>query len=55
MVAIGLDPNVELAKTAGLEVDSKEGGFLVNAELEARRNVWVVSFGGIISHLVKWL
>ena len=41
MVAVGLEPNTEL-KSAGLEVDPKNGGFLVNAELEARSNVWVV-------------
>ena len=43
VVAVGLQANAELAKSAGLEVDSKNGGFLVNAELEARSNVWVVS------------
>ena len=42
VVAVGLEPNTEL-KSAGLEVDPKNGGFLVNAELEARSNVWVVS------------
>jgi len=43
VVAVGLDPNTELAATSGLEVDEQRGGFLVNAELEARSNVWVVS------------
>lgn len=43
IVAVGLSANVELAKTAGLEVDSKLGGFHVNSELEARSNIWVVS------------
>jgi hypothetical protein len=42
VVAVGLEPNVELAKTSGLELDSENGGFRVNAELEARSNVWVV-------------
>lgn len=41
IVAVGLEPNVELAETAGLEVDDRLGGFLVNSELEARSNVWV--------------
>ncbi|XP_014772440.1 apoptosis-inducing factor 1, mitochondrial [Octopus bimaculoides] len=41
VVAVGLEPNTELANTSGLEVDDKFGGFRVNAELEARSNVWV--------------
>ena len=41
--AVGLQPNIELATSSGLEVDKTLGGFLVNAELEARSNVWVVS------------
>lgn len=41
VVAIGIDPNVELAKRAGLEIDEKRGGILVNAELEARTGVFV--------------
>lgn len=40
--AVGLEPNVDLALSSGLEVDEEHGGFLVNAELEARTNVWVV-------------
>ncbi|XP_010141217.1 PREDICTED: apoptosis-inducing factor 1, mitochondrial-like, partial [Buceros rhinoceros silvestris] len=43
VAAVGLEPNVELAKSAGLEVDSDFGGFRVNAELQARSNIWVVS------------
>lgn len=42
VAAVGLEPNVELAKSAGLEVDSDFGGFRVNAELQARSNIWVV-------------
>ena len=42
VVAVGLQPNVALAEDAGLEVSREHGGFLVNAELEARSNVWVV-------------
>lgn len=41
VVAVGIEPNTELAKSAGLEVDPDQGGFLVNAELQARYNVWV--------------
>jgi apoptosis-inducing factor 1 len=41
VVAVGIEPNTDLAKSAGLEIDSEQGGFLVNAELQARHNVWV--------------
>ncbi|XP_076309307.1 apoptosis inducing factor [Tachypleus tridentatus] len=41
VVAVGLEPNTELAKTSGLEIDDIHGGFRVNAELEARSNLWV--------------
>ncbi len=44
VVAVGLEPNTELSQSAGLEIDPSHGGFLVNAELEARSNVWVVSY-----------
>lgn len=43
MVAVGLEANTDLADTSALEVDPNHGGFLVNAELEARKNLWVVS------------
>lgn len=43
IVSVGLEPSTELASASGLETDSQHGGFLVNAELEARSNVWVVS------------
>lgn len=39
--AVGLEPDVELAKSSGLEIDDRTGGFLVNSELEARTNIWV--------------
>ena len=42
VVAVGLDANTDLAVTSGLEVDRELGGYRVNAELEARSNVWVV-------------
>ncbi|XP_076024481.1 apoptosis-inducing factor 1, mitochondrial isoform X16 [Genypterus blacodes] len=41
VAAVGLEPNVDLAKSAGLEVDSDFGGYRVNAELQARANIWV--------------
>ncbi|XP_032690012.1 apoptosis-inducing factor 1, mitochondrial [Odontomachus brunneus] len=41
IVAVGAEPNTDLAKTSRLETDPKIGGFLVNAELEARSNIWV--------------
>ncbi|XP_015207224.2 apoptosis-inducing factor 1, mitochondrial isoform X1 [Lepisosteus oculatus] len=41
VAAVGLEPSVELAKSGGLEVDSDFGGFRVNAELQARSNIWV--------------
>ena len=43
VMAVGLEANVELAHSSGLEVDDNHGGFRVNAELEARSNLWVVS------------
>lgn len=43
MVAVGLDANTDLAVASGLEIDPTFGGYRVNAELEARSNVWVVS------------
>ncbi|XP_058789419.1 apoptosis-inducing factor 1, mitochondrial [Phymastichus coffea] len=41
VVAIGVHANTDLAKESNLEVDPEQGGFLVNAELEARSNLWV--------------
>lgn len=41
IVAVGVKPNTDLAKTSTLEIEPKIGGFLVNAELEARSNLWV--------------
>ncbi|KYM89656.1 Apoptosis-inducing factor 1, mitochondrial [Atta colombica] len=41
VVAVGVQPNTDLATSSNLEIDSKIGGFLVNAELEARSNLWV--------------
>ncbi|CAF4676162.1 unnamed protein product, partial [Rotaria magnacalcarata] len=41
IVAVGIEPNTDLAESAGLEIDPDQGGFLVNAELQARHNIWV--------------
>ena len=43
IVTIGSEPNVNIGKLSNLEVDEKFGGYVVNAELEARRNLYVVS------------
>lgn len=42
VVAVGLTPNTQLAEASELEIDPEFGGYRVNAELEARSNVWVV-------------
>ena len=36
VVAVGIEPNTELAKESRLEVDDRLKGFRVNSELEAR-------------------
>ncbi len=41
VVAVGLDANVQLASSSSLEIDPKFGGYVVNAELQARNSVWV--------------
>lgn len=38
---MGVEANTELADSSDLEVDPVTGGYLVNAELEARSNLWV--------------
>ena len=40
VVAVGLEANVQLASKSGFEIDSKLGGYVVNAELQARNGVW---------------
>lgn len=42
VLAVGSEPNISLAKESGLEVDTVHGGYLVNAELAARNNLYVV-------------
>jgi len=41
VVAVGIEPNTELAESSNLEIDDTFGGFKVNAELEARTNLWI--------------
>ena len=41
VVAVGIQPDHQLALDSSLEIDDKLGGFRVNAELEARTNLWV--------------
>ncbi|KAH8281687.1 hypothetical protein KR054_002318 [Drosophila jambulina] len=41
VVCVGCSPNTEIAGPSRLEVDGNLGGFVVNAELEARRNLYV--------------
>ncbi|CAO3645531.1 unnamed protein product [Cunninghamella blakesleeana] len=41
VVAIGIEPRVDLAREAGLEIDEQRAGVVVNAELEARKDVYV--------------
>lgn len=41
IVAIGVNANTQLAESSQLELHPNVGGFLVNAELEARSNLWV--------------
>ncbi|KAH8271753.1 hypothetical protein KR044_004119 [Drosophila immigrans] len=41
VVCVGCTPNTAMAGASKLEVDRSLGGFVVNAELEARRNLYV--------------
>lgn len=41
LVCIGLEANTQMAEESLLEIDPVEGGFLVNAELQARTDLWV--------------
>ena len=40
VVCVGCEANTDIAEISGLEVDRNIGGFVVNAELEARRNLF---------------
>ncbi len=44
VVAVGLQPNTELSKSAKLETDPQFGGYRVNSELQACSDIWAVSF-----------
>lgn len=46
VVAVGSAPNTTLGQESGLEIEANHGGYLVNAELAARNNLYVVSEGG---------
>jgi programmed cell death 8 (apoptosis-inducing factor) len=41
VVAVGVEPDLNLARSSNLEIDPVHGGFKVNAELEARTNLYV--------------
>lgn len=41
IMAVGAKPNTELAADAGLEIDSKLDGYLVNSELQARTDLYI--------------
>lgn len=43
VLAVGSQPNTGLGQDSGLEIERKHGGYLVNAELAARNNLYVVS------------
>ncbi|VDN50481.1 unnamed protein product [Dracunculus medinensis] len=41
VAAVGIVPNTELAASSGLEIDKNNDGFIVDAELRARSDIWV--------------
>jgi len=41
VVAVGVEPDLQLAHSSNLEIDPVHGGFKVNSELEARQNLFV--------------
>lgn len=43
IVAVGAVPNTDLAEESELEVHPELGGFVVNAELQARSHLFAVS------------
>lgn len=44
VVAVGAVPNTDIAEESELEVHPELGGFVVNAELQARSNLFAVSY-----------
>lgn len=47
LVAIGIEPNVELASSAGLELDGERGGLVTNSQLHVCKGVYAA--GDLIS------
>lgn len=47
LVAIGIEPNDELGRHSGLEIDQERGGIITNSELQARPDVYAA--GDMIS------
>lgn len=43
VVAVGVEPNTDIAEKSDLEVDPELGGFLVNTELQARTDLYIVN------------
>ena len=50
-MAVGLDPNTQLAKSSRLETDPQYGGYRVNAELQACSDIWVVGAYACTIHI----
>jgi len=48
ITCMGIYPETSIAENAGLEIDRKNGGIVANAELEARKNVFVA--GDVVSY-----
>lgn len=48
-MAVGAKPNTELAVDAGLEIDPSLDGFLVNSELQARTDLYIVSIFNMLN------
>lgn len=48
VLAVGIEPAVDFVKNSSLELDSTRGGILANAELEARKDVFVA--GDVLSY-----
>jgi NAD(P)H-nitrite reductase large subunit len=44
VVAVGIKPNTGLAEKGNLEIDRENGGIVVNAELQARTDIYAVNY-----------
>lgn len=53
VVAVGSEPNTTLGRDSGLEIETTNGGYLVNAELAARNHLYVVSSKGPSIHILS--